>query len=204
MALTVPAIWTKAVKTGFSLWRLAPKVSQWILSYVSIIKLFTESAPKLIQSNSDVHIMYVTFVDNRNQESWRLLVKEYIANIGIPLDFSAFFPFQWFVAFWFSFWFLGVCIKGLAGEGSVAVADGRWQVICDSWHATCDRWQVTCDRWQVTDYTWQLTRDRWQVTHDKWRMVWGEHSLKMFSSLALMVWDLWCFEDLEEKDDLIN
>ena len=25
-----------------------------------------------------------------------------------------------------------------------------------------------------------------------------------FRSLALTVWDLWCFEDLEEKDDPIN
>ena len=27
---------------------------------------------------------------------------------------------------------------------------------------------------------------------------------KSFRSLALMVWDLWCFEDLEEKDHSIS
>ena len=27
---------------------------------------------------------------------------------------------------------------------------------------------------------------------------------KNYMSLALMVWDLWCFEDLEEKDGSLN
>ena len=55
-------------------------------------------------------------------------------------------------------------------------------------------WQVTCDRWHVT-------RDTWQVTHD---MLGGWTFSQNFSSLALTVYDLWYYEDLEEKDELIN
>ena len=36
---------------------------------------------------------------------------------------------------------------------------------------------------------------------------WGDLANLEFGnvrSLSQMVWDLWCFEDLEEKDDLIN
>ena len=41
----------------------------------------------------------------------------------------------------------------------------------------CDMWHITCDRW------WALCQ--------------------YFRSLALMVWELWSFEDLKEKDDLL-
>ena len=49
--------------------------------------IFTESAPgpRPIQSSSrDVHMCNIVYppADDRNQESWRLLVKERIANIG--------------------------------------------------------------------------------------------------------------------------
>ena len=43
-------------------------------------------------------------------------------------------------------------------------------------------------------YIWHMRRDTWHVTHDRW------HVTHNFSSLALTVWDLWCFEDLEEKE----
>ena len=51
-----------------------------------------------------------------------------------------------------------------------------------------DRWHMTHDRWQVTLETWHMTRDWW------WTLC------KNVMSLALMFWDLWWFEDLEEKD----
>ena len=53
-------------------------------------------------------------------------------------------------------------------------------------------WQVTCDRWHVTG-------DRWHMTHGVgWTFSYN------FSSLALTVWDLWFFEDLEEKDQWVS
>ena len=57
------------------------------------------------------------------------------------------------------------------------------------------------DMWDVTGDTWQVTCDTKQVTHDRWHMTHGEGCTfsPNFSSLALTVWDLWCFEDLEEK-----
>ena len=48
-------------------------------------QLFTESAPSLIQSigcNIRLIKKNVPSVDNRNQESWRLLVEERMASIG--------------------------------------------------------------------------------------------------------------------------
>ena len=54
------------------------------------------------------------------------------------------------------------------------------------------RWHVTCDMWHVTHDIWHVTRDvRWTF-------------YKKVSSLALTVWDLWCSEDFEEKDSLLN
>ena len=53
---------------------------------------------------------------------------------------------------------------------------------CDMWYVTRD---VTCDTWHVT-------------------CLGGWAFSKNFSSLALTVCDLWYYEDLEEKDDLIN
>ena len=41
--------------------------------------------------------------------------------------------------------------------------------------------------------------DMWHMSCDKWWTL-----CKHFTSLALTVWDLWCFEDLQVKDDLIN
>ena len=58
---------------------------------------------------------------------------------------------------------------------------------------------MTCDRWQVTGDIWHVTGDMWHKTCDRWRTL-----CQNFRSLALIVWDLWCFEDLEEKDDLID
>ena len=45
-----------------------------------------------------------------------------------------------------------------------------------------------------------MTGDRWYVTHDRWRGV----NISNFSSLALTVLELWCLEDLEEKDESLN
>ena len=56
-------------------------------------------------------------------------------------------------------------------------------------------WQVTGDTWHLTPDMWYVTGDRWQVTHGvRWTLS------QNFSFLALTVWDLWGFEDLEEKD----
>ena len=66
-------------------------------------------------------------------------------------------------------------------------------------HVTGATWHVTCDRWHIRG-------DIWHVTHDAWHMTCGEHCVRRwtlwqnFRSLTLMVLDLWCFEDLEEKD----
>ena len=48
---------------------------------------------------------------------------------------------------------------------------------------------MTFDIWPVTHDRWQLTAENWLMTHD-------EHYLKIS---ALMLWELWCFEYLEEQ-----
>ena len=60
------------------------------------------------------------------------------------------------------------------------------------WHMTCDTCHVTRDMWHVTRDTWHVTR------------LGGWTFFKNFSSLALTVCDLWYYEDLEEKDELMN
>ena len=55
-------------------------------------------------------------------------------------------------------------------------------------------WQVTRDMWHVTGDTWQVTHETWYMTHNTWHIVWDEHFLKNFSSLALAVWDWQCLE----------
>ena len=49
---------------------------------------------------------------------------------------------------------------------------------------------------------WQVTGDTWHVTRDMCLGGWTFSS--NFSSLALTVYDLWYYEDLEEKDEWIN
>ena len=96
---------------------------------------------------------------------WRLLVKEHIANIGIPLDIFRFMLFLLFRFFCFNFGLQTIVMCGLeelAGGVSVDVAIG----ISDRWHVTCDRWQVRRNRWPVTLNTWSMTHDMWRVNHD--------------------------------------
>ena len=50
---------------------------------------------------------------------------------------------------------------------------------------TCDTWQVICDKWHVTH------GGGWTIYQN-------------FNSLALTVWDFWCLEDWEEKDQSVN
>ena len=52
---------------------------------------------------------------------------------------------------------------------------------------TRDTWHVTCD-------TWHVTHDIWHKTHRGWGSL-----CPNFRSLALIVWELWCFEDWEEN-----
>ena len=85
---------------------------------------------------------------------WRLLVKERIANIGIPLDISEFLPIRWYFAFWQFFLVFGslqislLCIVWELNRGlSVAVAVGvsdRWQLTCDTQYAIRDMWHLFC------------------------------------------------------------
>ena len=60
-----------------------------------------------------------------------------------------------------------------------------WQVTSDIWHVTHDMWHMTCDTWNVTYRGW------WTLSQN-------------FSSLALTVWELWFFEDIEEKDESVT
>ena len=55
-------------------------------------------------------------------------------------------------------------------------------------------------------YMWHMKGDKWYVTHDTWRVTcdWWWTLCKNVRSLALMVWDLWYSEDLEEKNDSIT
>ena len=56
------------------------------------------------------------------------------------------------------------------------------------WHMTCDMWQMICETWHGTWDTWRMTHDRW------WTLC------QNFRSLALTIWELWCFEDLEKQE----
>ena len=60
-----------------------------------------------------------------------------------------------------------------------------WHVKPDTWHLTPDMWHLTCDMWHVTYVR------RWIFSQS-------------FSSLSLTVWDLWCLEDWEKKDDRLT
>ena len=44
-----------------------------------------------------------------------------------------------------------------------------------------------------------VAHDAWHMTHDMWWTLCNN-----FRSLALIVLDLWCFEDLVEKDHWLN
>ena len=53
--------------------------------------------------------------------------------------------------------------------------------------------------WHVTFDSWHMTRDKWHVTR-----LGGWTFSQNFSSLALTVFDLWNYEDLEEKAHGLN
>ena len=85
---------------------------------------------------------------------WRLLVKERIVNIGIPLDISGFCCFNDFLylEYFLGFGFLPnqptVHMGELAGGGSAAVAVGvsdRCKVTCNMRHMTLDTQHLTPD-----------------------------------------------------------
>jgi hypothetical protein len=65
----------------------------------------------------------------------------------------------------------------------------------------CGMWHITCDMWHVTRDMWHVTRDMWHVTND---MLGGGTFSQNFSSLALTFCDLWYYEDMEEKVDLLT
>ena len=55
----------------------------------------------------------------------------------------------------------------------------------------------------MTRHMWHVTRDTWHGTRDTFGGG-GWTFSQNFSSLALTVCDLWYYEDLEEKDELMN
>ena len=61
-------------------------------------------------------------------------------------------------------------------------------------------WHLTHDMWHVAHDTWHMTRDLWHMT--QWGGGWTFSP--NFSSLALTVSDLWYYEDMEEKADLVT
>ena len=80
----------------------------------------------------------------------RLLVKEPIANIGIPLDM--FWVFAVLMTFAIGFLgFLGFANLPTVHSGGVISGRvcGRWQVTGDTQHMTHDTWGVTPDTWTV-------------------------------------------------------
>ena len=72
----------------------------------------------------------------------------------------------------------------------------RHQIACDIWHVTPEMWHLTWDIWHVTNNICHVTHDMWHVTHGG-----GWTFSKNLSSLAQTVWDIWCLEDLEERNE---
>ena len=92
----------------------------------------------------------------RFPENWRLLVEEYIANIGMPLNVFSFLLFWWFSVFW-NFWTGVWCV-------AVAVAVS----VSDKCQVTGDMRHVIPDTWHMTHDTWHMTHDIWDLTHEPW------------------------------------
>ena len=95
-----------------------------------------------------------------------------------------------------------------------------WQVTCDMWHVTHGTWQVgggesslqTSASLLLRPGSYSCTGDRWLLRYDTWNLTFdtlhvtqcgGWKFSQNFSFLALTVWDIWCFEDLEEKGDIL-
>ena len=91
------------------------------------------------------------------------------------------------------------------------------------WHVTHDTYYLTCDKkrggehclnisvpliwkfWSIDDM-WHRTHDTWLMKHHLWHMahkVWRTLCQNL-RSLALTVWEVWCFEYLEEKYKWLN
>ena len=56
-----------------------------------------------------------------------------------------------------------------------------------------DMWRMTYDMWHILYDTQHMTYDTQDVACDIWRMPFGERETfyQNFSSLSLMVWELW-------------
>ena len=103
------------------------------------------------------HIACSCWFCSSGLSSW-YLVKEGIANIGIPVDFLVCFTFvdfyflflRFFLGFLESLWTSILCIVGeWVKVGSKAVAVG-----------VCDRWQVTRNMWHMTGDMQHLTQNK--------------------------------------------
>ena len=70
----------------------------------------------------------------------------------------------------------------------------------------CDMWHMTCDTWHMTHYMWYAKCNMWHVTCNTWDVTCcgGWTFSQKFSSLALTVYNLWYFEDLEENADWLT
>ena len=90
---------------------------------------------------------------------WRLLVKEHIANMCIPLDIFGILYFQRFLAFdiFSAFWLF--VNQSYVHNLELSKGKGLWL-----WLLAL----VTSDRWQVTRNTSHITWDTWHLKHDTW------------------------------------
>ena len=143
----------------------------FLLKSNSLMLDFHWLAPRSIHSIGcnamSVRGYVVPTVYNRNQEGWRLLVKELIdkiAKVKTPffLGFCHFLGCKYFFLHWFFVVLLGyfqIVHGGWVSRGSVC-GYGCWRwchVKVDMWHGTHDTWHMTHDTWHMSHYTWQLT-----------------------------------------------
>ena len=95
---------------------------------------------KTLFTNTSYNVCLSTRGNPRFPVNWRLLVKERIANVGIPPDLV--------LPFW---WFFGVITFFLnqptVHNGGVSRGVGLWLWLLVL--VTGDMWQVTCDTWHI-------------------------------------------------------
>ena len=97
--------------------------------------------------NQPIGQICIVFANNQNQESWRLMVKEYIADIRKPFSFLFFFPI---------FALKNMCFRSVQTSLLCIVGElgwlGSWLLLLgkgpEKWHLSTKKGI----RWQVTNY----------------------------------------------------